>query len=221
MRFVTKALVLNRYELGESDLLLTILSPVCGRFSAIAKGARRSKRRFVNVLEPFTLLRAYLRKRRSGLSPFLDQADLLRAWEAIRLDPWRFTLASYLTELAELFSRPNVGQEIFYLLKEALEAIAKEGPSNSLKLAFELKLLSLTGFGPDLSQDGLLLSSKEIAILRTFLRYPLSNLRRIRVAEAVFLKAANAIEDFLLRVLDQEINALRVWKEMNSRGQYK
>ncbi len=207
--------MLNRYEIGESDLVLTLLSPVFGKFSAIAKGARRSKRRFVNVLEPFTLLRAHLRKTRTGFFPFLEQADLLITWEPIRLDPRRFVLASYFAELVELFSKPNIGQEIFFLLKEALEVISKEEPNNFLKLAFELKLLSLTGFGPDFSQNGVSFSPKEVAILRTFLRYPLSNLKRIRISEEIFSKAIEAIENFLLYVLDREINALRIWKEMN------
>jgi len=81
LRVVTRGLVLNRYEVGESDLLLVLLSPTLGRFSALAKGARRSRKRFVNVLEPFTLLRAHLRGGRKGLAPFLDQADLLESWE--------------------------------------------------------------------------------------------------------------------------------------------
>lgn len=246
MRLVTQALILNRYDVGESDLLLVMLSPTWGRLTALAKGARRSRKRFVNVLEPFTLLRAHLRGGKGGLSPFLDQADLLESWEPLRLDPWRFTLASYFAELIEVFSRPRTGQEVFGLLKEALITLCQEGPSMALKLAFELKLLEHTGFSPELGrcvrcqrqevrlagfslEDGgvvchicyqeqdLSLSPRGVAVLRSFQRYPLSKLKRIRTMDESFIKGASLIEKFLVRILDYEIKALRVWKEMNER----
>ncbi len=224
-----------------------MLSPTLGRFSALAKGARRSRRRFVNVLEPFTLLRAHLRGAKAHLSPFLDQADLVEAWEAIRFDPWRFVTAAYFAELAELFSKPRAGQEIFGLLQEALEVLSGEGNHPLFKLAFELKLLSISGFGPELNlcvrchtaasplkafsleEGGLIcekcrretdipLPSRNIAFLRACLRYPLSTIKRIRLYPEDLSQSAGLIENYLLRILDDEVKALQVWKQMNIRG---
>ncbi len=223
-----------------------MLSPTLGRFSALAKGARRSRRRFVNVLEPFTLLRAHLRGGNAHLSPFLDQADLVEAWEAIRFDPWRFVTAAYFAELVELFSKPRAGQEIFGLLQEALEVLSQEGTHPLFKLAFELKLLLLNGFGPELNlcvrchtsaspftafsleEGGLIcekcqketdvsLSSRNISFLRACLRYPLSTIKRIRLCPEDLSQTASLIENYLLRILDHEVKALQVWKQMNTR----
>ncbi len=230
-------------EVGESDLLVVLLSPKWGRFTAIAKGARRSKRRFVNALEPFTLLRVHLRGGKPGLAPFLDQADLLDPWEPLRLDPWRFALASYMAELMESFAQPRSGEELFALFLEALEVLSKTEPDISLKLSFELKLLEATGFLPELKrcvrcqkagnsllgfslEEGgavcrvclqerdVVLSPKGIGLLRTLPGYPLTKLNRIQLSDEVLLQAAGLIEKFLVRILGYEIKSLRIWKEL-------
>lgn len=47
------ALVLHCRDHGESDKIITLLTKNAGKFSGIAKGANRSKKRFVNKLELF------------------------------------------------------------------------------------------------------------------------------------------------------------------------
>ena len=42
------------FDYGESDKIVTFLTRDLGKVTGIAKGAKHSKRRFVNVLEPFT-----------------------------------------------------------------------------------------------------------------------------------------------------------------------
>ena len=44
--FQTEALILRAVDFGESDRILHLLVPDMGRLTAIAKGARRSVRRF-------------------------------------------------------------------------------------------------------------------------------------------------------------------------------
>ena len=48
----TPALVLRGRTHGESDKIVTFLTRDWGKVTGIAKGAKRSQRRFVNVLEP-------------------------------------------------------------------------------------------------------------------------------------------------------------------------
>jgi len=149
-------------------------------------------------------------------------------------------------ELVEGFARPRAGEEIFGLLKEAFLILCHDGACPVLKLAFELKLLKCSGFSPELQkcvrcqgekfrlaafslEDGgvvceacqeekdLFLNLREIAVLRTLQRYPLSKLKRIRVPEGPLAKGAGLVEKFLVRILDRDIKALRIWKEMNER----
>ncbi len=243
MRRVTEALILYQQTLGEKDLFLFLLSPELGRFNAVAKGARRSKRRFVNTLEPFNLIRAHLRGGRASLPPFLDQADLLEPFEPLRLDVRRYVLAFYLAELTECFFRPGTGQEAFPYLREAWCFLAQKGPSPLLKMALELRFLAISGFFPELEtcvrcerklrppcafsladggavcafcqrEEDLSLSGAALAALRHLGRTSFQALPRVKIKEGVRLEAERILELFLRRVLDREINALRVLKEM-------
>jgi DNA repair protein RecO (recombination protein O) len=82
-RIATEALLLRRVEYGESDLVLTLLTQKLGKVSALARGARKSSKRFGSALEPmhtlavelderpgaelFTLLEARLHVPRAGI----------------------------------------------------------------------------------------------------------------------------------------------------------
>ncbi|HEV8244483.1 MAG TPA: recombination protein O N-terminal domain-containing protein, partial [Polyangiaceae bacterium] len=47
----SEALVVRRVEYGDSDLVLGLFTQKLGRISALARGARRSQRRFGGALE--------------------------------------------------------------------------------------------------------------------------------------------------------------------------
>ncbi|MBN2195813.1 MAG: DNA repair protein RecO [Polyangiaceae bacterium] len=63
MEHDTRALLLRRVPVGESDLVVTLLTEDLGRVSALARSARKSQRRFGGVLEPLHTLRARLEER--------------------------------------------------------------------------------------------------------------------------------------------------------------
>ena len=50
--YLTHAVVLNSVDYAESDRILTFFTREHGKLSGIAKGARRSKKRFVGKLDP-------------------------------------------------------------------------------------------------------------------------------------------------------------------------
>ena len=53
---VTPAIVLRTWPFGESDKIVSFLTESHGKLTGIAKGAKRSRKRFVNSLEPFSLV---------------------------------------------------------------------------------------------------------------------------------------------------------------------
>ena len=55
-RITTDALLLRRVEYGEADLVLTLLTQKLGKVSALARGARKSMKRFGGSLEPMHTL---------------------------------------------------------------------------------------------------------------------------------------------------------------------
>ncbi|WP_297057053.1 DNA repair protein RecO [Thermosulfurimonas sp.] len=237
-----EALVLSVQEISESDLWIQFISGEKGRFAAVAKGARRSRRRFVNKLEPGHLLRVYLRPPRRGLAPILEAADLLWAPETLRTHPRAFVLASYFLELCERSSPPAEGREIFPLLREALETLDRTPEIPGLKAYFEYRLLTLLGWAPEMEvclvcertlaervyfsfrrggavcaecarEEDQPLSGPVRGLLRSWRRLSPEALSRVVLSRDLWREAEKLLENFLLRVLDQDIKTLKVWRE--------
>ncbi|MBN1626048.1 MAG: recombination protein O N-terminal domain-containing protein, partial [Deltaproteobacteria bacterium] len=57
MKYIsTQAIITRVREFGESDLMVTFFTPDAGRLRGVAKGALRSRKRFVNCLDAFSLV---------------------------------------------------------------------------------------------------------------------------------------------------------------------
>ena len=244
MNLTTEALVLSAQTVAEKDVLLFLLSPRWGRLTALAKGGRKSKRRFVNTLEPFSHLRVHLRGGKAGLPPFLDQADLLNPFEGLRVSPLSFVKASYFCELVESFFGPSTGGEIFSPLLQALTSLEQgDCPWGLLKLHFELRVLKASGFFPRLGEcgrcgglprrlfffsfrDGGLvcaacrqeedfpLSPPTLSLMRHAATLSPEKLKRLHPGPENLAQAGKIVENFLCYHLDREINSLRILKEM-------
>lgn len=153
----TKAVVLAVSSYGEADKIVTFYGPETGKLKGIAKGAQRSRIRFVNKLELFSLLEiSYEEGRRSGLVR-LDQAELLHPYATIRGDYPSYAAASLVGELVRLWTREaDADPRLFALLTWVLAAIDQlPSPRHGHSLAppvifFETKLLELLGYRPDL-----------------------------------------------------------------------
>lgn len=149
----TAAIVLRSRAHGESDKIVTFLTKDWGKVTGIAKGAKRSRRRFVNVLEPFTHVQLRFRPSRADDLAFIFGCDLVQSFRGPSQDLQRFALASYVCELVDVMvSGREAGPEMYALLLDGLQAI--EGMvalSSSFLPAFELFLLAHTGYAPHLT----------------------------------------------------------------------
>lgn len=72
----TLALLLRRVEHGESDLVLSLFTEELGKVPVLARGARKSRKRFGGVLEPFQTIRVHLDEPVSGELFALREASL-------------------------------------------------------------------------------------------------------------------------------------------------
>jgi DNA repair protein RecO (recombination protein O) len=121
--------------------------------SGIAKGAKRSRRRFVNVLEPFTHVQLRFRPGRADDLAFIFGCELLQSFRAPSRDLQRFALASYAVELIDVMvTGREAGQEIYTLLLDSLREVERAAEISSLFLsAFEVRLLTYVGYAPHLA----------------------------------------------------------------------
>lgn len=155
-RIATQALVLRVVEFGESDRIVHLLTPDTGRLTAMAKGARRSVKRFPGTLDLFNHLAVQLERRgRSGM-PRLEQAALVSPFAGLRRAPARYALASYLVELLDRLApeggAPADVRALFSFAVGALRALEAGQPDRRLRVLLELRALDALGLRPELER---------------------------------------------------------------------
>ncbi len=146
--------MLRSVDFGESDRIVHLLTPALGRVPAIAKGARRSRRRFPGTLDLLNRLAVQLERRRPAVLARLEGARLLHTYEAVRADAGRFALACYLLELLDRLA-PEGGApadlgRLYRFAQGALELLDRDAPDARMRTLLELRALSALGLRPEL-----------------------------------------------------------------------
>lgn len=148
----TFALIIKVMDHGESDKIITFYCPSHGKLSGIAKGAKRSKKRFVNKLELFTLLDIQYASNTCSTLVRIDNADLINSFVSLRQKYDRYTASSLLCELIIHWTRENDGDKKLYnLLFWAFDKLDKGEPISRTIILFQIRLLDILGFRPNLS----------------------------------------------------------------------
>jgi DNA repair protein RecO (recombination protein O) len=147
------SIIMRVGEFGESDLLITFFTPGEGKMKGIAKGARRSKTRFVNCLDIFSLVNLeYSQKKKDSLY-FIHSGKLLDAFPGLRKDYSTLIKASYMIELTEiLFPWHLPESRIFEILRSSFEILDKGGDTGMVPVFFELAAMAIGGFGISLDK---------------------------------------------------------------------
>ena len=147
------AIVLQVKDHGDSDKIVTVYTLEHGKVVLIAKGAKRSKKRFVNKLELFSLLAIHFAPSRHSSLMRLDQADLLNPFPRLRENYELYIAASLLCELVLHWTREqDSDEELFGLLVWALEGLCTAvGAVKRTIIFFHLKMLGILGYRPDLA----------------------------------------------------------------------
>jgi len=147
--FKTTGFVLRTLSYSESDLIVTFYSHDFGKLKGIAKGAKRSKKRFTNVFEPFSLTNIIFSRKNRDTLAFIESCDIIDHHHAIRQDMEKTLIASYFIDLTDHFSpEGKKNEKIFQLLREFLLMLGREEASYAAVRFFEMRLLKLAGFEP-------------------------------------------------------------------------
>lgn len=145
------ALVLRTFDHGESDRLVHLYTEALGRVSAIAKGARRSRRRFPGTLEIFNVLEVRLVDPPRASLMRIEAATLSRAFEGLGRDLGRYAIACQLLEILDRFTGEGEASPALYQFAiGALGVLESENPDRLLALLLLTKTLAHVGLRPEL-----------------------------------------------------------------------
>jgi len=145
------AIVLDCRDHGESDLIVTFFCQHHGRLTGIAKGAKRSKKRFVNKLELFSSLRIPHTTPQNNRLAFIAGAELLDGFINLREDISCYATASIIREITLLATKEVEGDEELYpLLMWVFSSLNSERPPIPILVFFLIRFFSIIGYSPQL-----------------------------------------------------------------------
>jgi DNA repair protein RecO (recombination protein O) len=149
--YTTDGVVVRTSNLGEADRIITLVTPIHGLVRGVAKAARKPGSKLGGHLDLLRHVSLSVRETRTlhGLS----QASTVNGFRGLRADLDRFSRASYVSEMAERFSVENgANQPLFRLLLDVLAALETTDNPEMVIHFFEMRLLQLSGYTPELSK---------------------------------------------------------------------
>jgi DNA repair protein RecO (recombination protein O) len=149
--YKTQAIVLSRFELGEADRVLTLLTPHDGKIRVIAKGVRRPKSRIGGAVEPFAELHLVLIRARTF--DVITQASVGEAWLNLRDHLESAATAWYIGELAERAVEERAGAyPVYALLRRAFQLLDDGMTPARVARWYEFGLADALGVRPEVDR---------------------------------------------------------------------
>lgn len=146
--YATSAIIIGRYNFGEADRIIVLLTPDKGVIRGVAKGVRRIKSRLAGHLELFSHSDLMLVEGRN--MDTITSARLKRHL-AVGDDYERMQLAYLAAEmLSKLGGDDEQHDGLFQLADEFLSVLGVQSSSPELELWFKLRLLDCLGYRPQL-----------------------------------------------------------------------
>jgi DNA repair protein RecO (recombination protein O) len=143
------AIVLRATAYGEADRVVSLLTRDHGKLSAIARGARKSVRRFGGGLGLGATGAATLRDRPGAELAGLEGFDVTKPRGALATDVARTAHAAYALELVDKLSPPRQPEPgVFDWLDELLDRLETGPPTAERLRVYELGLLERLGLAP-------------------------------------------------------------------------
>jgi DNA repair protein RecO (recombination protein O) len=150
-RYVTDGIVLSRFDLGEADRVLTVITPGLGKIRVIAKGVRRTTSRLGGSLEPFAELNLALARGRTF--DVVTEVRVGHAWLKLRDSLESAATAWYLAELADRsLEERHEAEPLYALLRRAYELLDAGMAPGRVARWYEMYLADELGQRPEVDR---------------------------------------------------------------------
>lgn len=197
MYTTTNALVLREVRYKEADRILTLLTSNEGKITVKARGALRKGSKTAAATQQLTYSEMTLFGNRGRWT--VNEAVIKEAFTGLRGDIENFSLGCYFAECLESLSvEDQPDAELMQLGLNSLYALSNELYSpEHIKAAFELRLMCLAGYTPELSICP--------ACGREDIEQPVLDLRQ----GSVFCRKCSVGGDAVVRLCPESLAAMR------------
>jgi len=148
----TTGIVLREVTYKDSSKILTILTSSEGKLTVSAHGAHRKNSKLAAVTQLLVFSEMTLSQRKDRWT--LSEAQSIEQFIGLRDDLKLLALGAYIAELTEAVAdEDSPNPELLPLCLNSLYALSEKlKPPEYVKPAFELRLMSISGFKPILSE---------------------------------------------------------------------
>ncbi|WP_408006820.1 DNA repair protein RecO [Pseudalkalibacillus sp. A8] len=151
MLIKSEAIVIRTSDYGESNKVVTVYTKDFGKLGIMARGAKKTKSRLSSVSQLFTHGH-FLIQKGSGLGS-LSQGEIINTFRGIKQDIFKTAYAAYMVELLDKSTEDNqASPALFEFLKLSLTYLDEGIDPDILKAIFEMKMLRLSGVGPQVDR---------------------------------------------------------------------
>ncbi len=149
----TEAIVIGSLDLGEADRLITFYSLQFGKLKAVACGSRRLKSKCGRSTQLLTHCQLVFYEKKNSQLHRLRQCDIIHPYSGLWSELKKMTAGLYVAELVNrIVPEGEENDELFFLILKVLILLEQKGdPDISLRI-FEIRLLSMLGYRPQIGQ---------------------------------------------------------------------
>lgn len=149
----TEAIILSRYNFGEADRILVVLTSNQGKLRLIAKGARKSNSKLAGGIELFSICSVTYIAGKGDIHTLIS-ARIIEHFGSIAKDIKRVMFGYGVLKMTNSSTEDEADKGYFLLLKRALEALNCQSIDISvIKFWLHLHILKLNGHIPNFYTD--------------------------------------------------------------------
>jgi DNA repair protein RecO (recombination protein O) len=146
-----EVIIIKKIKLGEADRILTFYTPHLGKIQGVAKGVRRPRSKMAGHLELLTHSTVSLARGRN--LDTVTGSQTIDSFLPLKSDLELTSYALYVIELINQFTADSVeNHPLFQLLLETMHHLCRGSNSEVVLRSFELHLLDLVGYRPQLGR---------------------------------------------------------------------
>jgi len=197
-----KCVILGHKNFGECDKLIFFYNDNIGKFTAVAKGARKISSKFIGHLETlnFCLVSIYFGKNNNILTEINTEKNYFHSRD-------NFSALKNALQIANITNRFVFEKQslhaLTHLLEETLKSLETSPKKELIKIAYIIKLLEKAGLLPDFKETKLPLKEKYLRFFSFLKSYPLNEIEKIHLTK----KEHTVIKNFLNQILEQETSS--------------